>query len=840
MTVETKGLPRGIDFGGADDDPFAELARIVDQPHWQWPKSERAQPEEARIAAVSSPADKARPTPQPFFDDGALAASHIAALPDESTGDFVPQQAWRPAAADSHRKPDPWAEDVVEDGWTENAVADEWDDGALDPAASELSASDEPQPFADVADPVLSTHEQAEPEAALDDLDQALANALTWDIDESAFADEIALSDEPEISAQANDRHGGAVPTAEVAAVSAREASAAPAESYSAWLRPREQEPQRSVVAAAAPGVVAAAPAAVEQKRSLEADLELALERLSAPLRPRDTHVAEAPSFAPESVASEEPKPAAAPLDDFDELIASELAMLRVPPQQVDMADEHDGERLAAVDWIADDDEVGGTGRDGTHEPLGAVQATDDGSWRTPAGRSAVRRRSPRGRYMLAASVLALVLAGGAAWSLMGPSSPIGEESPILIKADLDPVKIKPENPGGKPIPNQNKAVYDRVDGEGAPAAPVQQALLTSSEEPVEIVPEPEEVDDLPGVGMMDEDMIPMKGDERLAEDDMDSADQSAPVPVLQPRRVRTVTVRPDGTLGPAVEVGASDKPAEDATSLVASLARSPEAQQVGMINTSAPMLGGGGTAMAALEPAAAIGVPTDVTAQEATAQPQPELPTADEAAAAQIPVEAMAPGADAPMGTATNIADAPAAAADDASELLAEEMAGTSSETQIAALASGGMDASDDAALETTAPADPSPALAFVPVPRTRPGDQPLERVQMASAEPRQATAVSTPPAASTPVAAQSVPAGSYFVQIASQPSEALAQESSRKLAGQYAGVIGGRNLSIQSADIPGRGTYFRVRIAAGSQSEANTLCGQLKSAGASCFVAR
>jgi cell division septation protein DedD len=102
--------------------------------------------------------------------------------------------------------------------------------------------------------------------------------------------------------------------------------------------------------------------------------------------------------------------------------------------------------------------------------------------------------------------------------------------------------------------------------------------------------------------------------------------------------------------------------------------------------------------------------------------------------------------------------------------------------------------------------------------------------------------------PAAAAPVANQQVAsaaggaagAGGYFIQIASQPSAELAQKSYANMAQKYANVIGGRGVDIKRADIPGKGTYYRVRVQAGSRDDANALCGRLKSAGGSCLVTR
>lgn len=81
---------------------------------------------------------------------------------------------------------------------------------------------------------------------------------------------------------------------------------------------------------------------------------------------------------------------------------------------------------------------------------------------------------------------------------------------------------------------------------------------------------------------------------------------------------------------------------------------------------------------------------------------------------------------------------------------------------------------------------------------------------------------------------------AGNFYVQISSQPNEDLAQAALNSARSRFASIIGGRQLEIQRADIPGKGIYYRVRIAAGSRESATNLCQTLQSAGGSCFISR
>ncbi|MGU3576834.1 SPOR domain-containing protein [Brucellaceae bacterium C25G] len=113
----------------------------------------------------------------------------------------------------------------------------------------------------------------------------------------------------------------------------------------------------------------------------------------------------------------------------------------------------------------------------------------------------------------------------------------------------------------------------------------------------------------------------------------------------------------------------------------------------------------------------------------------------------------------------------------------------------------------------------------AQAPVAPSRPAEQPTNVVASAPAAP----VVDAPSAA---------PAGTYYIQIASQPSAELAQKSFATMGQKYASIIGGRAVDIRKADIPNKGTYYRVRVAGGTKTEANALCARLKTAGGSCFV--
>ncbi|MCA1296908.1 SPOR domain-containing protein [Stappia indica] len=94
--------------------------------------------------------------------------------------------------------------------------------------------------------------------------------------------------------------------------------------------------------------------------------------------------------------------------------------------------------------------------------------------------------------------------------------------------------------------------------------------------------------------------------------------------------------------------------------------------------------------------------------------------------------------------------------------------------------------------------------------------------------------------PAAPAATASGSIPAGAYVVQVSSQRSQAQAQTAFDDLQRRYGSVLGGVTPVIEKADLGDRGTFYRVRIPAGSRDDAISLCERLKAAGGDCFVRR
>ncbi len=419
------------------------------------------------------------------------------------------------------------------------------------------------------------------------------------------------------------------------------------------------------------------------------------------------------------------------------------------------------------------------------------------------ASQTADFNRARSMRRLLAAAAMLVVFAGGAygvySWLSNGPGlSIVGSGEPRVIAADKDPVKVVPENPGGKTVPNQDKAVYDRVAG--AAEEPKQKALVSSDEQPVDVVqrtltPEVSPDDDEGGADPVLPTAVGETQDPRLLPDHNATADASAAddgaASSVSPRKVRTMIVKPDGTLV------AREEPAPAGQSAPAD-----------EVASAAPAGQPAATPSAASFPASAGNQNGNQAASSA-------LPSAETAPAAE------------PAQTAAKADEVNAANAGQVDPPVREVATTTIT----------------DAASASAAPTDTAP------VPIARPAEQPVnvvgtvtENGNVRPTAPQKPTQVASAPAAAAQPAQQAPAAasGGYGIQIASLPSEDEAKKSYASLSKKFAGVLGGRAYEIRKADIAGKGTFYRVRIPAGSKDEAAALCEQYRAAGGSCLISR
>ena len=388
--------------------------------------------------------------------------------------------------------------------------------------------------------------------------------------------------------------------------------------------------------------------------------------------------------------------------------------------------------------------------------------------------------RQPRSRGMLVAAIVgAVAVAGGLGAFALSLGGKGGSEAPVIVKADNAPIKVKPENPGGTVVPNQDNKVYDAVVKGTKPAEPVQEKLVTNTEEPVDVKakePESRVVDltpdktdaasgtdtagnapasAMPGVDLSGnaDDAVPApKSEDRIAQVLQDADKGTNPeVVAVAPRKVRTMMVKPDGSLVPR------EDPA-------------PAAPQV-----------------AATEPA----------------DPAPQhVAPSGQADAEQT-------------GTVTPATDQ--ATSDQASVQSGDEQAETAKPVKPKAEAKAVHTQSSD-----------TPAT--VPLAPQRPSDQPVDVV--GEVKPDQVASISPTAAAAG--------GGSWSMQIASQPTVESAQSTYQDLQRRYGSVLSGRTANIVKAEIAGKGTFYRVRVPAQSRNDAINLCTSYKAAGGNCFVSR
>ncbi|MER8502396.1 SPOR domain-containing protein [Mesorhizobium sp. M0204] len=414
--------------------------------------------------------------------------------------------------------------------------------------------------------------------------------------------------------------------------------------------------------------------------------------------------------------------------------------------------------------------------------------------------------RQPRRRGLLIGAVVgAVAIAGGLGAFALTLGGKSGGDAPVIVKADNRPIKIKPENPGGTVVPNQDNKVYDAVAKGAKPAEPVQQKLVTNTEEPVDLKanePEsrvvdlspndPDAADDIDALGTEASDSNASgtnardtsapdtnalgtaagdtvaaapapKSEDRIAQV-LQEAEKGAETVAVAPRKVRTMVVKPDGSLvaregpAPAAPQMAAAEPADPAPQHVAPAAQADAAAQTGTV----PLI-------------------DQMTSDPKIGDPKiGDQPSGDQASGDQAETSKLRP------------APKP--------ETKAEAQPSASKQS-------------------ATTPAT-------VPVAPQRPSDQPVDVV--GEVKPDQVASID-------PAAAG---AGSWSIQIASQPTVESAQATYQDLQRRYGSVLSGRTANIVKAEIAGKGTFYRVRVPAQSRNEAIKLCTSYKAAGGNCFV--
>lgn len=150
--------------------------------------------------------------------------------------------------------------------------------------------------------------------------------------------------------------------------------------------------------------------------------------------------------------------------------------------------------------------------------------------------RLAAPPRSRKGLMAVGAALGVAVLGIGGTMALRGhgPGQKAGGEPPV-VTADASPTKVAPQNPGGVEIPDQNKQIYERGGQDG------QTKIVSREEQPID-VRQATRVASAGADGPLPSNVVPSVNPPPPQYGSINAA-------LGEPRRVRTVSVGPDGTL---------------------------------------------------------------------------------------------------------------------------------------------------------------------------------------------------------------------------------------------------------------------------------------------------
>ncbi|RXT57358.1 hypothetical protein B6S44_02715 [Bosea sp. Tri-44] len=306
---------------------------------------------------------------------------------------------------------------------------------------------------------------------------------------------------------------------------------------------------------------------------------------------------------------------------------------LPVPSQAQPYAMQHDAHHAYVPEQPRDLDDAAG-------QPQAQAQAYDHDYHAAPnydaqsqiaedESRDFQRPRSRKG--LLTAAALAVVAIGGVGAAMVfRDTRPAGVNGqPPVITADTGPSKVAPVNPGGAEIPNQNKQIYER----SGDASTDKTKVVSREEQPVDVQQAARSMAAQRPTQTSNGSITPT---DTAAAALAPTEPGLIPIPAVpglgEPRKVRTVAIRPDGT--PATSNAAATNGAGQ-----------------GIVTGSAPSNRPAATPSATPTPAAQAPKSQERAAAPATppASQTPPANTTRTAALAPQPVQPAAPAATAP-----------------------------------------------------------------------------------------------------------------------------------------------------------------------------------------------
>jgi|GEM_PF-492111 len=122
-------------------------------------------------------------------------------------------------------------------------------------------------------------------------------------------------------------------------------------------------------------------------------------------------------------------------------------------------------------------------------------------------------------------------------------------------------------------------------------------------------------------------------------------------------------------------------------------------------------------------------------------------------------------------------------------------------------------------------------------PVPSLQGADQSLDLLGGTSQPVALAPAQAQPTQVATAPAPTRASTAAAYAQLSSQRTEADARASMAAIQRRFGGLFNGASPEIQRADLGSRGVYYRVRLPVGSMAQANQICSAVKANGGDCF---
>ncbi|MCP4386085.1 MAG: hypothetical protein GY798_32550 [Hyphomicrobiales bacterium] len=388
------------------------------------------------------------------------------------------------------------------------------------------------------------------------------------------------------------------------------------------------------------------------------------------------------------------------------------------------------------------------------------------------------RRRSGRAVAVIG-GIFVIALAGAAAAYLMGGDTQ-SDEPPPVIAADSTPTKVFPDAPAATDQDQQGKLIYDRVDDTETGS---ETTLVTGGDDPIVDVPaDDEDLANNPIARVIVPGGPGIDGPIADSGDGVGSTDAESDLPAaadasIGPKKVRTVVVRPDGTIvsSEAVEEGAAGAEGLDGA----------DGQSSDLASVATDMR----TDMDAV-----------LEGEDVAVNPDPLGVTDPDRGLSLVPEPEPVPLVAQPEETVVATAEPAETVVNDA-------------------------------------PSDPEPSPAPAPVETTRPDPAPAPPQNQTSGNGGPIDlAAGTVPASAAPSAGS----GGVLVQVSAQRTEDAARSTYSSLQNRYPGILGPYQAAIIRADLGDRGIYYRVRIGPFSSRDASRLCEDLKAAGGECILAR